>query len=445
MLNIIFAIDNQNGYAKDGFLPWDSKTDMSHFRKLTIQNIIIMGRKTWESLPMKPLINRINIIVSKTISTDDSSFVFDTLDKAIEFAKSFKKEIFVIGGAQLIYEALQKQEFKYLYLTQFNKSYDCNKFINLPLERFEIEETSKIEGGTISKLVGNFYNPHDTEYLNLVRCILKNGNQKSDRTGTGTISTFGYQMRFDIRNSIPILTTKYIPWKSCVKELLWFLKGNTDAKILQEQGVRIWDGNTSREFLDNRGLSHLPEGDIGAGYGFQWRHFGGQYVDCNTNYDTQGFDQIEYIIKELKSNPDSRRIFMSAWNPMAMDKMALLPCHVSAQFYVEGEDTKYLSCHLYQRSMDVFLGAPWNILSYSILTYYLAGLCNYKPKELIISTGDTHIYSDHLEQVEKQLNNLPYQAPTLRIEPKEISELSSSDVTVENYKSNKKLFGKMSV
>lgn len=277
------------------------------------------------------------------------------------------------------------------------------------------------------------------QYLNLLSKILEHGKKRDERTGTGTLSMFGQQLRFDISDSIPVLTTKFVPWKSCIRELLWFLSGNTDATILQRQGVRIWDGNTSRQFLDNRGLYHYPEGDVGATYGHCWRHFGAKYQTCHHDYTGQGFDQISYIINELKTNPTSRRIFMSSWNPPALHEMSLPPCHLSAQFYVEFDEdgTKHLSCQMYQRSVDTFLGCPWNIMSYSVLTYILAIITDMKPKELIMCLGDVHIYCNHVEQVQEQLKRMPFPFPKLiinhEIKNKKIEDISIDDFQLLNY------------
>lgn len=280
----------------------------------------------------------------------------------------------------------------------------------------------------------------ELQYLQLLQKIIAQGRHREERTGTGTISLFGEQMRFDISQTIPVLTTKFVPWKSCIRELIWFLSGKTDATILQKQGVKIWDGNTSREFLDKRGLHHLPEGDIGATYGHCWRHFGAKYKTCKDNYDGQGFDQIKYVINELKNNPTSRRIFMSSWNPQALNEMALPPCHLSAQFYVDIEEdgTKHLSCQMYQRSVDTFLGCPWNIMSYAVLTHILAKITDMKPKELIMCLGDVHIYSNHVEQVQEQLKREPFPFPKLiisdGIKNKDIGDLSIDDFQLIDYK-----------
>jgi thymidylate synthase len=289
-------------------------------------------------------------------------------------------------------------------------------------------------------------NTDESKYLQLLKDILDNGEERNDRTGTGTMSLFGQQIKFDISNSVPLLTTKKMGWKTIIEELLWFLRGDTNANHLKEKGVNIWDGNTSRAFLDSRGLTEYPEGDIGAGYGFQWRHFGAEYKTCNEDYNNnennRGFDQIEYILNELKTNPTSRRIYMSAWNPAALDKMALPPCHVSAQFYVnidKDSGEKHLSCHMYQRSVDMFLGFPFNIFSYTVLTYILAKKTGMKPKTLIISTGDTHIYKDHLEQVKIQIERKPFMFPTLTIDDS-IIDKDFKDITIHDFKIDKYIF-----
>lgn len=287
----------------------------------------------------------------------------------------------------------------------------------------------------------------DNTYIELLRYVLKNGKERKDRTGTDTISCFGQQLKFDISTSVPVLTTKKMAWRSCIKELLWFLKGDTTVKTLQEQGVKIWNANTTREFLDKNDKKHIKEGEIGAGYGFQWRHFGGEY---GSNLPG-GVDQIEYIINEIKTNPMSRRIYLSAWNPSQMDDMALPPCHVSCQFYIDNDDNgepKHLSCHLYQRSVDCFLGLPFNIFSYTVLTYLLAKICNLHPKELIISTGDTHIYKNHIEQVKLQIEREPYPSPQLilnsSIKTKKIEEFTINDFELLNYNYHPAILGEMS-
>ena len=285
---------------------------------------------------------------------------------------------------------------------------------------------------------------------------MKNGNIRNDRTNTGTISLFGTHIRFDISKSIPLLTTKKVPFKMIIKELLWILQGNTDAKILQNQGVHIWDGNTSREFLDGRNLQHYPEGILGAGYGWQLRHQGANYssdfadiskIDKNK---IGGFDQLQYVEHLLKNDPFSRRIMFSYWNPTDFDKTALVPCHTHCQFYVTKENNiYYLSCQYYMRSNDIICGKPWNIVFYSVLTYILAKRCNMLPKEIIYTCGDSHVYSNHIEQVFEQVSRDPRPFPHIKINnsiiDKDWSEMTVDDFELVGYFPHSKIAAPMAI
>lgn len=281
-------------------------------------------------------------------------------------------------------------------------------------------------------------------YLNLLEKILENGKEKEDRTGTGTISLFGEQMKFDLRNQFPLLTTKRTFWKGVAKELLWFIKGNTDAKLLQKDNIHIWDGNSSREFLDSRGLHHLEEGDLGPVYGFNWRHWNAEYKTCNDNYTNEGVDQLKNIINEIKTNPDSRRLLLTSWNPSTLDEVALPACHSFCQFYVIDNT---ISCHMYQRSADMFLGSPFNIASYALLTYMIGHITNLEPNELIISMGDTHIYKNHVDQVKEQISRTPYDFPKLKIKRKieNIDEFTYEDFEIKDYNCHKTIKAQMAV
>lgn len=253
----------------------------------------------------------------------------------------------------------------------------------------------------------------ENNYLNLVREILDQGTVKTDRTGTGTKSVFGRTLRFSLRNnSLPLLTTKKTYWKAIVLELLWFISGNTSAKTLDAQGVTIWNPNGSREYLDSIGLTDREEGDLGPVYGFQWRHFGAQYTTMHADYAGQGVDQLLWLINEIKTNPDSRRLVLSAWNPPDLPSMALPPCHLLCQFYVsEGE----LSCQMYQRSADMGLGVPFNIASYALFTHLLAKCCGLKAGELVHVMGDCHVYLTHEQALREQLLRTPRPFPQLQI------------------------------
>ena len=249
-------------------------------------------------------------------------------------------------------------------------------------------------------------------YLELLRHVREHGTRKDDRTGTGTLSVFGYQMRFDLSERFPLLTTKKIHTKSVIHELLWFLKGSTNVEYLRANGVTIWD-----EWAD-------AKGDLGPVYGWQWRSWPAP--------DGRSIDQIADVIEMIRKNPDSRRLIVSAWNPADVDKMALPPCHCLFQFYVGGGK---LSCQLYQRSADVFLGVPFNIASYALLTLMVAQVTGLKPGDFVHSLGDTHLYANHLEQARLQLTRLPRPLPTMRINPdvKDIFAFRYEDFVLEGY------------
>lgn len=268
-------------------------------------------------------------------------------------------------------------------------------------------------------------------YLDLCERIIAEGEFRPDRTGTGTRSLFApAQLRFDLSNdSFPLLTTKRVFSKAIIHELLWFVQGCTDANKLSEKGVKIWEGNGSREYLDRLGLKDRRVGDLGPVYGFQWRHFGAEYHTCDDNYDGQGFDQLQDVIHKLKTNPYDRRIIMSAWNPPDFAKMALPPCHVFCQFYVsfpQGQRPK-LSCLLYQRSCDMGLGVPFNIASYALLTRMIAHVVDMDCGEFIHTLGDAHVYLDHIDALKTQLERQPRQFPKLVISEARKPDIKSID------------------
>lgn len=252
-------------------------------------------------------------------------------------------------------------------------------------------------------------------YHDLMRHVLEHGHKKEDRTGTGTLSVFGYQMRFDLAEGFPLLTTKKVHLKSIIHELLWFLQGSTNIAYLKENGVSIWD-----EWADE-------QGNLGPVYGYQWRNW--------PRPDGGHIDQISQVIEAIKRNPDSRRLIVSAWNVADVDKMKLPPCHAFFQFYVA--DGK-LSCQLYQRSADIFLGVPFNIASYALLTMMVAQVCGLKLGDFVHTLGDAHIYLNHLDQVKEQLSREPYPLPGMRINPdvQDIFAFRFEDFTLENYQSH---------
>jgi len=300
------------------------------------------------------------------------------------------------------------------------------------------------------------------QYLELLQDILDNGETKDDRTGTGTISVFGRNLRFDLRRSFPAVTTKKLAWKACVGELLWFIEGSGDERRLAEityggtGAVTIWTPNAYAPYWKDKAKFH---GDLGRVYGVQWRHWLTPIShktevfkdDFGNHYNRQGsihhkeIDQLKNLIEGIKKDPNGRRHILTAWNPGELDQMALPPCHVLCQFYVN--KNRELSCHMYQRSVDVFLGLPFNIASYALLTHLIAQVCDLSVGELVISTGDTHIYANHVEQVKEQLSREPLSLPILKLNKdiKTIEEFTMDDIELVDYKCHTAIKADMAV
>jgi thymidylate synthase len=301
------------------------------------------------------------------------------------------------------------------------------------------------------------------QYIALLHDILETGERRDDRTGVGTIGVFGRSIRFDLRRNFPAVTTKKLAWKACVGELLWFIEGSSDERKLAEithgtsdGTVTIWTPNALASYWKPKAKF---DGDLGRVYGVQWRHWrsikergpGTFKDDFGSTYKRTGdiqineVDQLKNLVKGLKEDPYSRRHILSAWNVGDLDQMALPPCHVMSQFYVNKDNE--LSCHMYQRSVDVFLGLPFNIASYALLTHMLAQVCNLKVGELIISTGDTHIYANHVEQVKEQMTRQPFPLPTLKLNPNitEIDKFTMSDIELVGYQSHGPIKAEMAV
>uniref|UniRef100_A0A6C0DWT4 thymidylate synthase n=1 Tax=viral metagenome TaxID=1070528 RepID=A0A6C0DWT4_9ZZZZ len=293
------------------------------------------------------------------------------------------------------------------------------------------------------KYRNNIYH-EENQYLNLLEDILSNNNEFIGRNGK-TLSVYGSAMHFSLENNkIPLITTKKVAWKTCLKELLWFIKGDTNNKLLKQQNVHIWDANGSREFLDSQGLYNNDEDDLGPIYGFQWRHFNADYETCNSDYYNKGIDQLSDVIKTLKDPKlrNSRRMIISAWNPCQLNKMALPPCHIMMQFNVSNNK---LSCSMYQRSNDEACGTCFNIASYSFLTHLLAHHCDLEPYEFIYYKGNCHIYQEHIDTIKIQLQREPYEFPNLKIINKRenIEDYKLEDFIVSNYKHHDQLEYKM--
>eukprot|EP00929_Paragymnodinium_shiwhaense_P021368 TRINITY_DN13953_c0_g1_i1.p1 TRINITY_DN13953_c0_g1~~TRINITY_DN13953_c0_g1_i1.p1 ORF type:complete len:535 (-),score=161.66 TRINITY_DN13953_c0_g1_i1:314-1762(-) len=482
---------------------------MAYFKRVTLatsdasrKNAVIMGRKTWESIPAKfrPLADRVNVVLTKAAAEPDYKSTFpegvlvaSSVAGAVEQLQKLQEieEIFVIGGQAAYQEAVGMPECKRLFITRVGKDMECDAFFpgfdekafsvvhvsktkshkELPFDFVVYERTANsksseeepprkaarteanvvnVPSASLIAAVGGDRLPaslllhEEYQYLEAIRTIIATGFDASDRTGVGTLSLFGQQQRYDLRKSFPLLTTKRVFWRGVVEELLWFVRGDTNAKHLNEKGIKIWDGNGSKEFLEKRGLGHREEGDLGPVYGFQWRHFGAKYVDMHTDYKGQGVDQLAECIKTIKENPNDRRILLSAWNPADLHLMALPPCHMFCQFYVANGE---LSCLMYQRSCDMGLGVPFNIASYSLLTCMMAQVCGLKPGEFVHTLGNAHVYKNHVDPLKTQLERTPRPFPTLKMNPdvKDIDGFKASDFELVGYSPHGKIAMEMAV
>jgi len=473
--SIIVAATPKRGIGANNALPWKRlPEDMAFFKSTTLavtggaeRNAVIMGRNTWESIPIKyrPLEGRYNVVVTsrKLDAEVDTAASFDEALKLCD--RQDIGQIFIIGGAKMYEEALQKEQCTTVYLTRVGINFDTDVFMpEVPSEfvATSISKTKIYEGipydfavferngiANVARIpTPNHFLPairhEEQQYLNMIADILHEGSRMEDRTGVGTIAKFGTQMRFSLNESFPLLTTKRVYWKGVLEELLWFVRGDTSQKNLADKGVHIWDKNATREFLDGRGLTNREEGDLGPVYGFQWRHFGATYVDMHTDYTNQGVDQLAQAIETIKTNPTDRRIIISAWNPADLDKMALPPCHMFCQFFVANGE---LSCLMYQRSCDMGLGVPFNIASYSLLTLMMAQVCGLKPGEFIHTLGNAHVYSNHVEPLQEQLKRSPRPFPFVKINPdvKNIDDFTASDFELVGYNPWPKIAMEMAV
>ncbi|XP_057456436.1 bifunctional dihydrofolate reductase-thymidylate synthase-like isoform X2 [Lotus japonicus] len=493
------------GISKDGKLPWALPTDQKFFEEITTKtsdpgkkNAVVMGRKSWEAIPpeKRPLCGRLNVVLTRSgsfdIATAENVVICGSVSSAMELLASSPysmsiEKVFLTGGGEIFREALNAPGCEAVHITEIEASIECDTFMprvdfsvfhpwysSFPLVENNIRysfntyvrvrssaeeslgqntdpsfdsdsDSLKFEVKKFSFLPKMIFESHEEyKYLRLVQEIISEGTVKDDRTGTGTLSKFGCQMRFNLRRSFPLLTTKKVFWRGVVEELLWFISGSTSAKVLQEKGIHIWDGNASREYLDSIGLTEREEGDLGPVYGFQWRHFGARYTNMHDDYSGKGFDQLLDVINKIKHNPDDRRIILSAWNPSDLKLMALPPCHMFAQFYVANGE---LSCQMYQRSADMGLGVPFNIASYALLTCMIAHVCDLVPGDFIHVIGDAHVYRNHVKPLQEQLQNLPRPFPILKINPKkkDIDSFEATDFKLIGYDPHQKIQMKMAV
>ena len=477
---------NKYNYAigYDNKLLFTLKKDMAFFKQTTIhttdkeENAVLMGYNTYISIPKKyfPLEKRVNIIISdkhykeikNTIKKQEwaNVFVYRNILNAIHFCKirNTIETLFVIGGSSIYDYFIKNYLFTNMYITEIttpnmdignvflkNKNIIELNYVKNLLHTYTEKNCINNVDKNLYEVSYSMYNykaiqindytmyiqtkTNEFNYLQQLQNVLDHGETRHTRNSE-TISSFGIRMEFDLTLGFPLLTTKKMFWKGIKEELVWFLGANTNSKDLSDKGVHIWDGNSNREFLDSIGLETYKEWDCGPIYGFQWRHFNAKYKGCLVNYKHQGVDQLLQVIHLLKTDPTSRRIFMSAWNPEQMKQMALPPCHISYQFYVS-EGNK-LQCQMYQRSGDMFLGIPFNIASTALLVHILAKMTDLQPGKVIIVVGDAHIYKNHVEQVKIQLQRTPYIPCNLIVKTKKnnIEEYSASDFILQNYYSH---------
>lgn len=429
-MKLILAVTKDGGIAQDGKIPWKIADEMKFFREMTLGNAVIMGRKTFESIG-KPLPQRENIVVGQGYFSIEEAY-----ERGIELEKD-DKIVWVIGGS-MIAEAFEPI-ISEIFLSVISEEHKCDLFVPQyvldtlhTIQRLYEKKSTPAEDICAPRVYVKHpeytvyqcfrqENLEERKFQEMIQRVVDEGVSQIDRTGVGTQSIFGHQLSFSLEDGrFPITTLRKAFFKGIFEELMWFLRGQTDSRILSEKGVRIWEDNSRRNVLDNLGLSHLEEFDCGSVYGFQWRHWGAKYIDCKTDYTGQGIDQIQTLVDTIRKNPSSRRLLLSGWNVGDLSQMCLPPCHTFYQFDVSPSDDggpMWLSCHYYQRSSDILLAGHWNITSASLFTILLAHFCGLRPKKLIVSYGNVHIYDNHRHAIAEHLQRFPFEYPRLSVCP----------------------------
>jgi thymidylate synthase len=448
--SIIYAVGPNGEFAFKNNMPWPRiKEDLQYFKSITIDNndskksnIVIMGRNTFESLGSTILTSRINIVISTKLAEAKQEYGIESpyitagnLDDALEKAGSLvddgkANKIFVIGGVKLLEKSYNHDKLEYVYETLIeplgDKVIEADKYL-APFvymkcrNRLITEKIMNTNDGrfrlTFSKFV-TIKNSQEHQYLDLCNKILHKGINKIDRTLVGTLSLWGEHLTFNL-NEFPLYTTKKVYWKGIVAELIFFISGKTNTKLLEAQNVNIWKGNTSRDYLDKYGFYDYNEGEIGTSYPFQWRHFGAEYKpNIQLEIGQGGFDQLQWVIDSIKavknnhSDPRGRRLIVTAWNPLDVHKAVLPPCHNYFQFSIVDDK---LNCLVNMRSNDMGSGNSFNVASYSLLTYMISYLVDLKPGTLVLNMADCHIYTTHIEAIKEQITRPPRQFPKLEI------------------------------
>jgi thymidylate synthase len=438
IFNIILAVDKEFGYDKDGQIPWMGlhPEDMKMFKKTTIgegNNCVLMGRKTWESIGKKPLVDRYNIILTKNVNNIQNGDNFEMTNSVEEALKSIYNKkfdnIFILGGESLWCEFLNRKLVNKIFITMIpdNFYYHCTKhfdiFSHKRFKDFKLIEENELKGKdsndstninimdkkpAILKIF-KYHNKEELLFLTTLDKIIKKGIYKMDRSGVGTYSLFGKSFTYDIKNyRLPVFTHRKVFIRGIIEELLFFISGKTNTKVLEEKKVNIWKQHTSREYLDKMGLSSdkYKDGSYGPAYGFQLRHWGAEFEGDDADYTGKGIDQLQYIVDLLKDKEkrNSRRILFSYWNPSVIEMVPLPSCHVMYIFFVNPE-TEELSVSFFQRSNDFALAAVFNIVSASLLTFMLCKITGLKPGKCVHNIGDLHLYSNQIESVKQFMSN----------------------------------------
>lgn len=477
-INIIVCTDACGGISKNGKIPWKIQEDYNFFRDTITNkhnnkpNVIIMGKNTFNDMNLVK--GHINIIISSTLDVtkltqtyNEIVFIFNTIEEALQKINELTYgEIFVCGGKKIYEYFLENKKTNNikLYWTLINKNYDCNNILDISklsdlnghnkniLNFLEDKLTYELEDILNKEIVHVFFqrptftiiNKQEYQYISIMSSIL-DGKYSPCRNGY-TYSKFGNILRFNL-NTFPLLTTKKMFMKGIFEELMYFIRGDTNSKHLFDKGVKIWEKNTTTEFIKKCNLPY-EEFDMGPMYGFQWRYFNAPYEGMNSSYEGKGFDQLQYVLSELKTNPNSRRILMTTYNPAQAKEGVLFPCHgISIQFNTELIDSNRYKLNISQnqRSCDYFLGVPFNIASYALLNYMVCHVLNndpeckyeYEPGELVMFLGDYHIYQQHKSQAIRQILRIPKKFPNLKIKRNvlKIEDFVLDDIELVNYDS----------
>jgi thymidylate synthase len=436
-MKLIVAVDQNMGIGLNNELPWRDKEELKLFKNITNDSTLVCGRKTAENLPY--LKDRILICVTKNKEIDTSKWNNNVI--VLNDLPENDNNTFIAGGLQIYQQVFEIPDYiTEIHISIMKKTYDSDTFFNKKwLDDFVIEESTEFETFTYHRMTKT--ENGERQYINLLEQVMKNGQYRDTRNGV-TISTFSNQITFDLQNGFPLLTTKKMFLRGVLEEFLFFLRGDTDTSYLSDKKVKIWEGNTSKEFLNKCNLNY-SEGVMGPMYGYQWRNFNSPYKVDDLgkpikNSENKGIDQLKQVIDLILLDPHSRRIIMTSYNPSQANEGVLYPCHsIVLQFYV---DNKFLDLFCFNRSQDAFLGVPFNIASSSLLLLLVAKLTKKIARKLIINMGDTHIYSDHIEAVHCQIKRLPFKFPTITIPDinklEEINNLKTDDFVLQNYKSD---------